>query len=536
MSNPITLTIDGQSVTVPDGSTVLDAARQLGLNIPTLCHLAGVKENRPSCMACVVRIGNDSRLSPSCSTKVTQGMVVASETPEVKAARKAAMELLFSDHLGDCISVCQRVCPARLQIPATIRLVAEGKMREAIALVKENVVFPGVMGRICRAACQAGCRRGKYDGAVAIQLIEREVANQDLASAEPFTPACDPPSGKRVAIVGAGASGLSAAFFLMRSGHGCTVFDDHAEPGGHMRYGVPETELPRAVLDGEIEVIQRLGLELRLNMRLGRDMSLAELRQQFDAVILAVGNMQKTDPTGLGVDATERTIRIEASTYQTNIPGVFAGGSAIRTGYDPARSVGDGRVLAECVDDFLKGRGHHISHKDFTSTIPKLPPEEYQELAKGAVATLSVRELITEAETAAGRCCHCDCRSASNCRLRLFAEAYEVDSLAYRGEHRRRFEFIRQPAGVIFEPGKCISCGICIELAAQAQAPLGLTFIGRGFDLKIGVPLNGPLADGLQKAAEDCVKHCPTGALTFEDESKNIIKSAGLFVSQSPEQ
>ncbi|MEI8197280.1 MAG: 2Fe-2S iron-sulfur cluster-binding protein, partial [Phycisphaerae bacterium] len=149
MNNPITLTIDGQSVTVPDGSTVLDAARQIGLNIPTLCHLAGVKENRPSCMACVVRIGNDQRLSPSCSTKAAAGMVVASETSDVKAARKAAMELLFSDHLGDCISVCQRVCPARLQIPATIRLVAGGRMREAIALVKENVVFPGVMGRIC---------------------------------------------------------------------------------------------------------------------------------------------------------------------------------------------------------------------------------------------------------------------------------------------------------------------------------------------------------------------------------------------------
>ena len=528
MNNPITLTIDGQSVTVPAGSTVLDAARRLGVNIPTLCHLAGVKENRPSCMACVVQIGNDPRLTPSCSTKVTAGMAVASETPEVKAARKAAMELLFSDHLGDCVSVCQRICPARLQIPATIRLVAEGRMREAIALVKENVVFPGVMGRICRAPCQAGCRRGNYDGAVAIQLIEREVANQDLAAEEPFTPACDPPTGKRVAIVGAGAAGLSAAFFLMRSGHHCTGFDDHAEPGGHMRYGVPETELPRAVLDGEIEVIKRLGIELRLNTRLGRDVSLDDLRAQFNAVILAAGNMQKTDPAALGVDATARAIRINPATYQTSVPGVFAGGSAIRSGYDPARSVGDGRILAECVDRFLKGKAPRAGRKEFTSTIPKLPAAEYEELAKGAVAELSVRELITEAGTAAGRCCHCDCRSASNCRLRIYAEAYEVDPNAYRGEHRRKFEFIRQPAGVIFEPGKCITCGICVELAAQARAPLGLTFIGRGFDLKIGVPLNGPLAGGLQEVAEECVKHCPTGALTFEDEPRNVVKNGQL--------
>ena len=524
MNSPISLTIDGRPVTVPEGSTVLDAARRLGLNIPTLCHLAGVKENRPSCMACVVRIGNDPRLSPACSTPAADGMVVESETPGIKAARKAALELLFSDHLGDCVSVCQRVCPARLQIPATIRLVAAGKMREAIALVKENVVFPGVMGRICRAPCQAGCRRAKYDGAVAIQLIEREVANQDAA--DPFVPACDPPTGKHVGIVGAGAAGLSAAFFLMRSGDRCTVFDDHPEPGGHMRHGVPESELPRAVLEGEIEVIRRLGLELRMNTRLGRDVSLEELRQQFDAVILAPGNMQATDPTGLGVEATERTIRIDATTLQTSVPGVFAAGSAIRSGYDPARSVGDGRTLAECADGFLNGRIHRAGRKDFTSTIPKMPLEEYQELSKGSVATLSVRELITEAETAAGRCCHCDCRAANNCRLRLFAQEYEVDPKAYSGGHRRKFEFIRQPAGVIFEPGKCISCGICVELAADA--PLGLTFIGRGFDLKIGVPLDGPLAAGLQKAAEACVKHCPTGALAFEDESKNAAHNEQL--------
>ena len=519
MNSPVTLTIDGRPVTVPSGSTVLDAARQLGLNIPTLCHLAGVKENRPSCMACVVRIGDDARLSPACSTRAADGMSVASETPEVRAARKAAMELLFSDHLGDCISVCQRVCPARLQIPATIRLVAAGKMREAIALVKENVVFPGVLGRICRAPCQSGCRRGKYDGPVAIQLIEREVANHDLS--DPFVPTCAPSTGRSVAIVGAGATGLSAAYFLMRSGHRCAVIDEHAEPGGHMRYGISESDLPRHVLDAEIQAVKRLGLELRLNTRLGRDVSLDDLRHQFDSVILAVGNMKKNDPASLGVEATARTIRIDPTTFQTSAPGVFAAGSAIRAGYDPARSVGDGRLLAECVDSFLNGRAHHIGHKEFTSTIPKIPADEYRELTKGAVAELSVRELITEAELAAGRCCHCDCRSASTCRLRILAEEYDVNPNAYSNEHRRKFEFIRQPSGVIFEPGKCISCGICVELAAQSRIPLGLTFIGRGFDLKIGVPLDGPLAEGLQNAAEDCVRHCPTGALTFEEDDRH---------------
>ena len=505
----LTLTIDQQSVTVPTGSTILDAARQLGVEIPTLCFLAGVKEDRPSCLACVVRVNGDARLVPACSTRVTAGMVVASETPEVKAARRAALELLFSDHLGDCISVCQRACPAHLQIPETIRLVAAGKMDDAIALVKENVVFPGVLGRICRAPCEQGCRRRQYDGPVAIQLIEREVA--ELAGKR-YVPACAPATGKRVAIVGAGATGLSAAFFLLRLGHCVVVFDDHTDLGGQLR----TADLPAGVLDADIATIRQIGLEFHGEQRLGRDVTLAELRQQFDAVILAVGSLAQTDYRQLGVTATERTIRVSPVNFETSLPGVFAGGTCIRASYDPARSVGDGKLLAECVAGHLAGRAVQVEGKEFTSTIPKLTTDEYQQLLQGANSALTVSELIGKAATAAGRCCHCDCRAAHDCKLRLVAENYGVNPKAFTGEHRRAFAVIRQPGGVIFEPGKCISCGICIAIAAQAGEPLGLTFIGRGFDVKVGVPLNGTLADGLQRVGAECVHHCPTGALALE--------------------
>jgi len=509
MSGTITLTIDNRPVTVADGSTILDASRQLGLDIPTLCFLTGVKENRPSCMACVVRVNGDSRLVPACSTRVTANMVVASETSDVKAARRAALELLFSDHLGDCISVCQRACPAHLHIPETIRLVAAGKMDEAIALVKENIVFPGVLGRICRAPCEQGCRRRQYDGPVAIQLIEREVA--DLAGKR-YVPVCAPATGKRVAIVGAGATGLSAAFFLLKLGHRVVVFDDYAKAGGQMRWA----ELPAGVLEADIETIRIIGLEFRSGQRLGRNFSLDELRQQSDAVILAVGSLALTDYRQLGVAATERTIRVNPSNFETSVPGVFAGGTCIRASYDPARSVGDGKLLAECVACHLAGRSVHIGVKEFTSTIPKLTPEEYRQLLNGANSALTVHELIGTAQTAAGRCCHCDCRAANDCKLRVVAENYGVNPKAFVGERRRAFEVIRQPGGIIFEPGKCISCGICVAIATQAREPLGLTFIGRGFDVQVAVPLAGSLAKGLQKAGAECVKHCPTGALTFE--------------------
>lgn len=532
MSGTVSITIDGRGAKVPAGSTVLDAARGMGIRIPTLCFLSGVKEDRPSCMCCVVRIGNDSRLVPSCATRVTEGMVVASDAPDVRAARKAALELLFSDHLGDCISVCQRVCPARLQIPEVIRLVAGGRMREAIALVKENVVLPGVMGRICRAPCEMGCRRRQHDGAVAIQSIEREVAEQDRKAEKRYVPGRAPETGKRVAIVGAGATGLSAAFHLLRRGHAVTVFDENPEPGGHLRYGIGE-ELPKDVLDDDIATIRAIGMEFRGRTRLGRDMRLEDLRRDFGAVVLAVGLMKRADPGALGVAATERMVKVSAGNFQTESPGVFAGGTCVRSAWDPARSVGDGHILAECVDAFLHGRVHQISPKEFTSTIPKLSPEEYRQLGCGANSELSVRELVTQAEKAAGRCCHCDCRAANDCRLRFFAEIYDVDPRGFAGERRRPFAVVRQPGGVIFEPGKCISCGICVEIANRAKEPLGLTFIGRGFDVRIGVPLDAGLGEGLQKVGEECVRHCPTGALALEDDARTREVRAGVLADET---
>lgn len=523
----IKLTIDGRDVEVADGSTVLDAARALGINIPTLCHLPGVKENRPSCLACVVRIGKDPKVVPSCSTKAVEGMVISSETDDVKAMRKAALELLFSDHLGDCVSICQRVCPARLQIPAMIRLVAAGEMKKAIALAKETVVFPGVLGRICKAPCEKGCRRSKHDGAVEIKMLEREVGNQDLAAAERFVPECKAATGKRVAIVGAGATGLTAAYFLSRAGHKCVVIDERAEAGGTMRSSTNEYELPRAVLDGEIEIIKRIGMEYRSGTKLGRDVQLGDLKQQFDAVVLAVGDLSKTEAASLGVEATSKSIRINAATFQTNVAGVFAGGTCVRSGWDPARSVGDGKVLAECVDQFLSGKSVQVAPKIFTSTIPRLSAEENVEITKGCNASLTTNELIGKAAEAAGRCWHCDCRAAGDCRLRIYSDALGVNVNAFVGEHRRKFQFIRQPAGVIFEPGKCISCGICVEIAAKDREALGLTFIGRGFEVKIGVPMNGAIGAGLQRVADDCVRHCPTGSLAFEDEHRTARVRSG---------
>jgi NADH dehydrogenase/NADH:ubiquinone oxidoreductase subunit G len=121
-----------------------------------------------------------------------------------------------------------------------------------------------------------------------------------------------------------------------------------------------------------------------------------------------------------------------------------------------------------------------------------------------------------EAAKESSRCLHCDCRASGNCDLQYYAQRYKADASRYRSQ-RRPFEQQLQPGGVIFERGKCILCGICVKLTELAQEPLGLTFIGRGFDVRVAAPFNAEIQEGLTKVARECVEHCPTGALSFEE-------------------
>ncbi|MGB2782009.1 MAG: 2Fe-2S iron-sulfur cluster-binding protein, partial [Phycisphaerae bacterium] len=156
------LMIDNREVTVPEGATILDAARRLGIAIPTLCHLDGLPPST-SCMVCLVRVRSPDRLVPSCAALAEDGMIVESETEEVRAARREAMALLLSDHLGDCEAPCRIICPAGLDIPRMLRHLAAGETGEAYALARGALVLPGVLGCICPAPCEKGCRRGEYD-------------------------------------------------------------------------------------------------------------------------------------------------------------------------------------------------------------------------------------------------------------------------------------------------------------------------------------------------------------------------------------
>ncbi len=518
-----TIHIDNQPIEVPEGATVLDAARKLGIDIPALCYRDGYDANT-SCMVCVVKVAGRNGMVPSCATKAVEGMRVESQTPEVREVRRTALELLLSDHLGDCMGPCHSICPARMNIPRMIRRIAAGRLREAVETVKADIALPAVLGRICPAPCEKGCRRGNHDAPVSICLLKRYVADVDLASVEPYLPPCAASSGKSVAIVGAGPAGLAAAYYLLAHGHACTIFDDRPQPGGMLRYGVDEDRLPRDVLDAEIDVIRRLGAEFRPEARVGEQVAMDDLRRDFDAVFVAAGQVDEAAAQALGLQWDAKGVRADRRTCATGTAGVFAACSP-RQQKMAVRAVARGKAAAEAIHQFLTGREVTGERAPFTVHIGKLHEGEIEAF----LAEASDRARVEPADAAAGftdeeavaeslRCLHCDCRRPHDCKLRACAEACGARPAAYKVT-RRDFRQFRQHAEVIFEPGKCINCGLCIQVAARAGERLGLTFVGRGFNARVTVPLNRSLKEGLEKAAAECVAACPTGALAFREET-----------------
>jgi ferredoxin len=513
-----TITIDNTSVTIPQGATILDAARTIGLDIPALCHRDGCTPNT-SCLCCVVRVNGAKRLAPSCATVAGDGMVVESETSEIHAARKMALELLLADHAGDCKAPCQTTCPARMDIPTMIEQIHAGRMREAIITIKNHIALPAALGRICPELCEKGCRRGQVDSSVSICRLKRYAADVDLASDAPYLPECRPDSSKRVAIVGSGPAGLAAAWYLRQLGHAAVLFDQYDQPGGNLRTMIDRAKLPEDVLDAEIELIRKLGATFEMNRRIGHDMSVNELRDEYDAVLLAVGEIDAARAAALGVAMAGKGLKADKKTMQTATPGVFATGAAITPYRHAVRAVGDGRSAALMIDRFL----HHqlpAEESSFNVRLGVLSEGEVAAFMTGiptdARAQVAGHDGLSDsqAHTESSRCLHCDCAKLHDCRLRKYSAAYDASTSAYKMP-RRPFERVESHPAVVYEPGKCISCGLCVQIAGRSRDRLGLSFIGRGFSVRVAAPFNADLEDALMEVARECAEACPTAALSM---------------------
>ena len=465
----VSLNIDNHKVEVETGSSILDAARKLGIDIPTLCHVPGCTA-ATSCLTCVVKVNGNGRLVPSCATTAVEGMVVESETAEVHAARRTALELLLSDHAGDCLGPCQNTCPAHMDIPTMIRQIQSGDFREALITVKRDIALPAVLGRICPELCEKGCHRAARDTAVSICQLKRFVADWDIRSAAPYLPPRSGDSGKGVAIVGAGPAGLAAAYYLQQFGHQCTLFDDHPQPGGALRYGVGEDRLPGDILDAEIEVIRRLGARFQVAVQVGGQASLQELSRDFDAVLLAIGPIDPWRAGKLSLAMHGHGLQIDRHTLLTSLPGVFAAGACINPYRFAIRAVADGKTAAHVIHQFLMGHSFVVPAHPFSSRLHVLNSAELACLTETGVdvgRTASSPQGLTEqqARQEASRCLSCDCAKLHDCRLRNAAVAYHANPSRYRGQRREHQRITSHPY-VLYQPGKCIACGLCVPVCS----------------------------------------------------------------------
>lgn len=260
---------------------------------------------------------------------------------------------------------CKTACPAHIAVQGYLKKASQGKYQEALALIKKQNPFPAVCGRICNRRCEDACTRGTIDRAVAIDAVKKFIAEQDLKAETRYIPPVVIPASihmdhfpEKIAIIGGGPAGMSAAFYLAEKGYRPTVFEKNEEPGGMLRYGIPSYKLEKDVIAAEIDVMREMGVEIKTGVEVGKDVTLKELREQgYKAFYIAIGCSAGRRPCVPGDDAEGTTTAIdylrEANTGKTSYTGrvvVVGGGNvAIDAARVSARS-GAGEVHMLCLE------------------------------------------------------------------------------------------------------------------------------------------------------------------------------------------
>ncbi len=397
----IKVTVNGREMEVYDNLTILQALLQEEVHIPHLCYDIRLERSNGNCGLCVVEVGDTTKQDvKACQTPIQPGMVIDTNTERLQTYRKVRLEQLLSDHNADCVAPCVQTCPANIDIQAYLRHVGNGNYEAALRVIKDSNPFPMVCGRVCPHPCEAECRRNLVDTPVAINYVKRFAADWDMSREAPWLPSKKESTGKKIAIIGAGPAGLTAAYYSAVKGHEVTVFERQPEAGGMMRYGIPEYRLPKADLDKEISIMKALGVRIMTGKALGTHLHLEDLHQDFDAVFLAIGSWQATPMQIEGENKDGVWLGIQYLEQETKGVDTHVGDSVI--------VIGGGNTAIDCARTALR-KGAKSVKLLYRRTQAEMPAEpfEVEEALREGVEMLFLKAPTKITESSGHKQLHC---------------------------------------------------------------------------------------------------------------------------------
>lgn len=506
----VKLKIDNKNIEVREGIKLIDAARDNGINIPSLCYKKEIP-HYTSCMLCMVRDNKSNKFIPSCSARVEDGMNIDASGPEVISLRQEALKLLFTEHRAECEAPCKVVCPVGLNIPQMNRYIQEGDFLLAAQLINYEMGLPECLCSVCPKYCENICRRKMIDAPVAITSIKR------ITTGSTGTVLKTNHAGKetKIAIIGAGASGLTVAFNLAKYGHNCVLFEKSDRVGGTLITELTEKGITPGLFENEVNLLLNMGIDIRLNTII-KSSGLEDLISEFDIVINASAGFVESHK----IKSADSDIQFEGDTQILNGKYIFHVGSIAKKDKQIIRRIGNAKKSAEAINNFLQSGNLTKVKKRFNSIIGKIDEDEKKEWIKecpGKTNRYAEPGNNDECIEEALNCMHCDCRAIENCRLRELADELNISNPKMKIISHPIEKKINKTNKLIFENSKCIKCGLCVRVSTDETDHPSLCFTGRGYMSLISEPLTANFNSILLTGADDVINVCPTGALAKKE-------------------